>query len=123
MLFKYEYSMNKTLVKLFVEAVKKFPDHIIYKYRNNSKDFFSISYSDFYQKVSLFAAGLVEMKLEGKRMAIVSDNCIEWMMAVLANMGLGGVDIPRGNATPQDEFDYVIKLSDIDFVCLQNRER
>ncbi|MBN2546699.1 MAG: AMP-binding protein [Spirochaetes bacterium] len=112
--------MDKTLVQLFYEAVNKYPDHVIYKYKDKKSIFHSITYRDFFDKIERFAAGLIELKLNGKKMAVISDNCIEWMMAVIANMSLGGIDVPRGINTSEKELKYILEHADVDFICIQN---
>ncbi len=112
--------MDKTLVQLFYEAVKKYPEHVIYKYKDKKSNFLSISYKDFFERTEKFAAGLIELRLNAKKMAVISDNCVEWMMAVIANMGLGGIDVPRGINTPEKELKFVLEHADVDFICLQN---
>ncbi|MBP7551968.1 MAG: long-chain fatty acid--CoA ligase [Spirochaetes bacterium] len=121
---KLEYSnkMDKNLVELFYGAIKKYPDHDIYRFKDKSGKFNSIKYSEFYDKVCDFARGLIELKLDGKRMAIISDNCVEWMIAVLASMGLGGTDVPRGLNCPDGELKYILNNADIDYIVVQNRD-
>lgn len=107
---------------LFIEAVKKYADKAIYKYRNHSDEFISVSYKNFYEQLKLFAAALVETNLAGKHISIISENCPEWMMAVLAIEGLGGVDVPRGQKSSDNEIEYIIKHSDCEAVFVQNKE-
>ena len=120
MKFQYKYSMDKTLTQLFLEAVNKYPDNIIYKYRDADSNWLDITYRDFLIKVKKFAGGLIELGLDKKHMAIVCDNSPEWAISVIANMGLGGVDIPRGLNTPDSELSYILENSDVDFICIQN---
>lgn len=55
-------------------------------------------------------------------MAIISDNCVEWMIAVLASMGLGGTDVPRGLNCPDGELKYILNNADVDYIVVQNRD-
>ncbi|HQH30611.1 MAG TPA: long-chain fatty acid--CoA ligase [Spirochaetota bacterium] len=121
---KLEYSnrMDKNLVQLFYEAVKKYPEHIIFRFKDKSGKFNSIKYGEFYEKVCDFAQGLIDLKLDGKRMAIISDNCVEWMIAVIASMGLGGTDVPRGLNCPDGELKYILNHADADFIAIHNRD-
>ena len=122
MKFQYSNCMDKTIMALFIKTVKKYKNKPIYRYRKHSEDFISISYSDFYEQLKKFAAALIETNLAGKYIAIISENCPEWMMAVLAIEGLGGIDIPRGQKSSDNELEYIIKHSDCTAICVQNKE-
>ncbi|MCG8569448.1 MAG: AMP-binding protein [Spirochaetes bacterium] len=122
MKLQYQYRLDKTLITLFIESALKNKNKEIYRYKKNGSEFTGITYGDFYKKVKLFAGGIYSMGLAEKKMAIISDNCIEWMAAVLSNMGLKGVDVPRGNNTSSKELEYILKISDIDYICLQNKD-
>ncbi len=117
-----KYNNDKTLIALFIDSVKSYNNKTIYRYKKREGNYTDISYSDFYSKVKKFAAGLKNIGLLSKKMIIISDNCPEWMIAVIANMGTGGIDIPRGINCPDKELEYIINFCDADFICLQNKE-
>ncbi len=122
MKFQYSNCMDKTIMALFIDAVKKYGNKSIYRYRKQSDDFISISYEAFYEQLKLFAAALAETRLAGKNIALISENCPEWMMAVLAIEGLGGVDVPRGQKSSDNEIEYIIRHSECKAICVQNKE-
>jgi long-chain acyl-CoA synthetase len=122
MKFQYLDCLNKTIPALFIEAVKKYKNKSIYRYRKHSENFESITYNDFYEQLKKFAAALIETNLAGKHIAIISENCPEWMMAVIAIEGLRGIDIPRGQKSADTEIEYILKHSDCNAICVQNKE-
>lgn len=67
---------------------------------------------DFQTKVRLFALGLHSMGVKhGDRIALHSENSVEWMIADQAILSVGAVNVPIYSTQPGDQIKYIIEDS------------
>src|SRR5687768_5186401 len=72
-----------------------------------------ITYSDFKRRVDHFRAGLASLGLGAHdRIAIISNNRVEWAIAAYAAYGLNATFIPMYEAMTVDDWEFI--LSDCD---------
>lgn len=85
-----------TIPELFANITSRFAGEsrpvIMHKL---SGGYVGIGYSDFYNQVNRFAAGLASLGVkQGDRIAIIAENRPEWVVSDQAIVGLGAVDVP-----------------------------
>ncbi len=113
--------MANTIPQMFLETVREKPSVSVQYSKNASGAFVPASYADLLERTATFAAGLLELGLtRSDKVGIISDNRSEWLVADLAILGLGGVDVPRGcDAMPQ-EIRYILDWSGCTLAILEN---
>ncbi len=86
----------QTLVESFFGQAKATPERIfLVQPVMNSDEWIEISYGEAAQQVLAVASRLVSYQLQkGDRVAILSKNCAQWILADLAIMSMGGVTVP-----------------------------
>ena len=83
-----------------------------------------LTYGDFGKKVKHFAGGLLKLGLEkGDKVALISDNCPQWIISDLAILCVGGISVPRGADTSVAEVWYIINHSEAKGAILQNKRQ
>ena len=114
--------MLDTIPKRFNEAVKIYSDLDIFIYREGeSKNFKKQTYSSFWDEVKNVGSGLLHYGLKkGDKVAIISDSRREWVIIDVAVMSLGGIDVPKGNDSSEDEIVYIINHSESIFIFVEN---
>ncbi|HET7461343.1 MAG TPA: long-chain fatty acid--CoA ligase [Longimicrobium sp.] len=71
------------------------------------------SRAEFERQVELFAYGLHALGVRrGDRVAIHAENSAEWMVADLAILSLGAIDVPIYTTQPADQIEYIITNSE-----------
>jgi long-chain acyl-CoA synthetase len=71
------------------------------------------SVADFRRQVELAAYGLRDLGVRrGDRVAIHAENCTEWLVADLAILSLGAVDVPIYTTQPADQIQYILENSE-----------
>ncbi|HEX6746294.1 MAG TPA: long-chain fatty acid--CoA ligase [Longimicrobium sp.] len=98
-----------TLLKLFLGAVDRYgrPDAMQHKAGGAWR---TISHHELEARVARLAAGLADAGVgAGDRVAILSENRPEWMMADFAVLGIGGVDVPLYPTLPANQAAYILK--------------
>lgn len=85
--------------------------------------FVPVTYSELWKLVRAYAGALKEHGLErGDRLAIQSDNCMEWALVDWACQGLGVIVVPIYPSLPSDQTNYIIADSNARFVVAGSPE-
>jgi long-chain acyl-CoA synthetase len=107
-----ESTTFRTLNELFLGAVDKHakPDAFLSKSEGKYEGLSSI-YA--LQKVAALAVAFERFGIRrGDRVALLSENRVEWPLTDYAVMGLGGIDVPIYPTLPQGEVEYVLRDSE-----------
>lgn len=84
----------QTLIDLFEESVKKFPDNP-YLLEKKTGAFEPETYSQVRERVYCFAAGLMSMGVKkGDRLALLSEGRNDWVVSELGIMYTGAINVP-----------------------------
>ncbi len=114
---------NKTLPRVFLDRVAEFGDEVALR----EKDFGiwqPITWSLYLDHVRNFALGLVSLGFQrGDHLAILSENCKEWLFADMACISLGGVTLGVYPTSPYPEVKYVVHHSDSTMVVCEDQEQ
>lgn len=81
---------EETLPMMFRTRAKEWPD-LITQYKKESPGLFSArTYHELYDEIRLVAAGLFEFGVKrGDLIALISDNCQEWLAVDLGILSIG----------------------------------
>jgi long-chain acyl-CoA synthetase len=106
--------LPKTVPQTIRAVARRSPDSVAQMIRPNGKGNFAATlYKEYWSEVARFGAGLLSLGLKrGEHVGIISDNRREWLVADVAILGMGGVDIPRGADSTTEEVAYILKHAD-----------
>ena len=114
---------DKTLPQVFLDRVAMCGDQIALR----EKDFGiwqHITWNQYRSHVEHFALGLVSLGFKrGDHLAIISENCKEWLFADLACISLGGITVGVYPTSPYPEVKYVVHHSDAVIVVCEDQEQ
>ncbi len=114
--------MEQSIVTLFRAKANVYSKDPALHVKDKSDKYRQISYAELYELVSAFGAGLADTGVtRGTHVGIVSDNRKEWLIANLGILGIGGVDVPRGSDSTEDEIAYIFSHGDCP-LCLVEDE-
>ena len=100
-----------TLNELFLKAVPKHakPDCFLFKSEGRYK---GVSSQEVLRKVAALASLLARMGIErGDRVAILSENRVEWALTDYALLGLGAVPVPIYTTLLEPDIEYILRDS------------
>ncbi|KNC51096.1 uncharacterized protein AMSG_12039 [Thecamonas trahens ATCC 50062] len=106
-----------TVVDMFIESTGKYSSKKVLGYKNTSlnkePDVYEwMKYSELKDSVTAFAAALAALGTQkGSRVAIVSNNSVEWAVAYYATLSLGAVFVPMYEAQMPSTWKYIIEDS------------
>ncbi|MEW5912834.1 MAG: AMP-binding protein [Thermodesulfobacteriota bacterium] len=114
---------NKTLGRFFLDRVAERGDTVALR----EKDFGiwqEVTWNQYLEHVKHFALGLKALGFQrGDHLAILSENCREWLYAELAAICLGGVSVGVYPTSPFPEVHYVVQHSDAVLVVCEDQEQ
>ena len=83
-----------------------------------------VTWADYLGHARRFCLGLVSLGLQrGDKIAILSENCREWVYAELAAMSAGAVGVGVYPTSPAAEVRYVVAHSEASFVVCEDQEQ
>jgi long-chain acyl-CoA synthetase len=100
---------HKTLVEVCEASVKAYGSRELFGTKKSGRWVWT-TYGEFGSLVARFRAGLVSMGVApGDRVAIVSNNRLEWAVAAFACYGLGAPFVPMYEAQNPREWDFIVR--------------
>ena len=110
-----DYSSAKSMPEIWPLAVQKFKD-IIALHDPHAKPEIKLTYSQVYQQIQQFAAGLqalgaIPTTTETPRIALFADNSIRWMIADQGIMMAGAANVVRSSQAEREELLYILENS------------
>ena len=115
-------SSDDTLAKRIRSTANRFPKNIAQLSKNEQEAFEPTTFQDFFREVKTIASGLRKLGVRrGDHVGLISDNRKEWILADLALLCLGAVDVPRGSDSTPDELRYILGHADCKISFVENQ--
>lgn len=110
---------SKTIKNLILDTLKDNSEEILYEIDKRK-----ISYKEVYKQMKCLGTSLLEMNLENKKIAIMSENRYEWELTYLTVIcGIGPI-VPIDKTLPENEIINILTSSNITTIfCSKSYER
>ena len=113
----------KNLPDLLHQAVARFGTHPLFGTRTVDGEWIYITYGEFGELVSQFRGALALLGLEpGDRLAIISNNRVEWAVGAYAAYTLGACVVPMYEKQNSDDWEYILRDSGAKILLAANDE-
>ncbi|MCR4422541.1 MAG: AMP-binding protein [Exilispira sp.] len=113
---KFDYSSTKntfTLAQMVGDFKTREPDLPAIKYKTDNGELL-LSYKQLQRRIYALASYFVSIGLKrGDKLALLSDNRLEWLLVDLACQVLGIIDVPRGANISEDEMKYILNHAEV----------
>jgi len=115
--------VRETVPRVFRDTVRRHGDRVAMR-RKEYGLWHDISWNEYYRLSSHVGAALISMGLEpGDCVAVIGDNCAEWVIADMGIQGAGGVAVGVYATNAWQQVEYVIDNSDAKFFFVENEEQ
>lgn len=105
------------LKDMLTQSANKFGDKPAYIFKTETPgEFRNILYKELKEQVDALGTMLIEMGLEGKRIAVIGENRYEWNVAYLAITCGTGIVVPLDKALPANELESLIIRSGVEAI-------
>ncbi len=111
-----------TITEMFSSLCRKYAGSgkNVYRYKLEGK-YVGITYDELYRKVELFAHGLSSIGVkENDKVAILSENRPEWVIADLACLAIGAIDVPIFPTLTAKQIEYILDNGDVSAAVVSN---
>jgi len=117
------YDYAKSVADIYRLASEAYADCPAIGWRDGKGEFSTRSYRELYADSCALAAALVELGLQPREhVALLSDNCPEWMLCDCAILLCGGADVPRAADVTDQEISYIVAHSDSVIVLVEDAD-
>lgn len=117
-----DYSLVQSLPEIWSKAANWFAQTIALK-EPHAKPEVLITYTQLYEKIQHFAAGLQALGVKaGDRVGLFSDNGPRWMIADQGIMTAGGVDVVRSSQAEKEELLFILTDSGSTALVVEDRK-
>ncbi|KAL0264025.1 UNVERIFIED_CONTAM: hypothetical protein PYX00_011216 [Menopon gallinae] len=83
--------------------------------------FITQTHAEFWQEIEKLGAALIELGVKRKdKIAILADNCPEWLVIDFAVLSLGALDVPRGTDTTDSDIIFILNHVEAKIVFVEN---
>jgi long-chain acyl-CoA synthetase len=112
---------SPNLASLIREAGERWGDLPAFSSRRPDGIFYSVSYRAWCDRSLALATALIELGVGARdHVAILSDNCFEWILADAAVQFCGAADVPRAADVTAEEIAYILGHADVGVAFVEN---
>ncbi len=116
-----ESEMFQSVPHMLIRTAEIYSDRTAFKFRRGGR-IISMSYREFVDLVEDLSHGLAAIGLKRQdRVAILSENRVEWSIVDFAVMSLGGIVVPVYQTLSPDQIAYILMDSGVKVIFVENR--
>ena len=116
----YDVEHINNMRELLNNTVDKYPQNIAYKFKKyrgkNKFEYVNKTYSEFKYDVEGLSTKLLNMGLEGKKIAVIGNNRYEWCTTYLEVTTGNMIIVPLDKALPENELESLLHRSEAEVV-------
>ena len=110
------YKKYLNLRTMIAESAEKFGDKTYLRYFDNDKNICDLSFADFAKKVASLATCFHSLEDTPSRIAILSENRYEWVIAYAAAISSGKVAIPLDKELQFSQAAAFLRIAEADTI-------
>jgi len=112
--------MKDTLIWMFQESLKKYPEVPCFLQKKNGH-YRAINFREAWGKIYEISRGLLSLGVrKGDRVAILSENCIEWALIDMAIIHIGAINVAIYTTLPPEQMEYILSDSGAGYIFVQD---
>lgn len=113
--------METTINQVFKNRVEKYGDRLALEKRRNGQ-WEQASWNQYYERARSVGLGLYALGLKkGERIAILSDNRLEWVYTDMGALGIGACVVALYATLPAHEVEFILKDAGAKAVVVENK--
>jgi len=93
-----------------------YADKIAYKVRDGKGGYITFTHKQVRKMVDSLGTALIDMGLQGKRIAVIGENRYEWEIAYLSIVCGAGIVVPLDKSLPENELESLIERSEVEAI-------
>ena len=120
----YEVREIKDLKEMLVQSTQLFGDKTAFLVKEKGNDDYQpISFKQFKNDVEALGTALMDLGLQGKRIALIGENRYEWAVSYLAVVNGVGTIVPLDKELPVQEIEHLVGVSEASVIIYSGKHR
>ncbi len=115
----YDAKEFRDIREMINESAQKYANNIAFIVKEKQEgevSYKNITYKMLQQDINKLGTALIDLGLQGKRIAIIANNCYEWCLSYLATLCGVGIVVPLDKSLPSGEIESLLQRSHTDAV-------
>ena len=115
----YDAKEFRDIREMINESAKKYANNIAFIVKEKQEgevSYKNITYKMLQEDINKLGIALIDLGLQGKRIAIIANNCYEWCLSYLATLCGVGIVVPLDKSLPSGEIESLLQRSHTDAV-------
>ncbi len=109
-----------TIPEMLLNVAASYPEKTAYQFKSGGS-YAGITYADLKYKIECLALALLDLGIrKGDRLGIASENRIEWIIADLATVSIGAVDVPVFPILTSKQEEFIFSDSSVTAIFVSN---
>ncbi|MDA8403388.1 MAG: long-chain fatty acid--CoA ligase [Desulfobacteraceae bacterium] len=113
--------MEKTITEVFKNRSQKYKNRLAAEKKKSGK-WEKMTWSEYYDRARFLGIGLYSLGIKkGDMVAILSENCLEWIVTDMGALGIGAVVVPVYTTLVAEEVKYIVENSESKVIFVENK--
>ena len=120
----YDAKEYKDIREMIRGTVRTYPENIAFIIKEKKKDevkYKNITYKMLQEDIDRLGTALIDLGLQGKRVAIIAENRYEWCLSYIATLCGVGIVVPLDKSLPAGEIESLLQRSYANAVIFENK--
>ncbi|MBF0102028.1 MAG: long-chain fatty acid--CoA ligase [Desulfobacterales bacterium] len=115
--------MEKTINEVFYHRTQKYQDRVAVEKKRHGQ-WESATWNEYYQRARTVGLALYDIGIKkGDRVALLSENRLEWLYTDMGVLGIGGCVVPIYTTLLADEIEYIVQHSGAKVIVVEDRQQ
>ena len=117
----YETLEIADLKDMLTKTTKLYKDRPAYKIKISEGNYKTYTHGQVREMVNALGTALIDIGLQGKRIAIIGENRLEWEIAYLSVVCGTGVVVPLDKSLPENELSLLIQRAEVEAIFYSSK--
>lgn len=120
----YEMTNYKNIKEVIQDGIAKYPNHTAFTIKNKegkNVTYTNITYTKLEEEINNLGAGLLDLGIKDKKVAIIGPNSYEWAISYIAILYGVGVAVPLDKGLPDQEIEDSIVRSGAEAIIFDKK--
>lgn len=118
---RYKVREFNNFREMLLQSVTLYGHDPAFRFKNSIGQIRDVSYKRFYANVNSLGTSLIELGLEGKRIAIAGANSYKWCLSYMSVVCGAGVAVPTDKELPFDDIKSILEVSEAKAIIFDNK--
>ena len=118
----FEIEKVNDLKNLIIRTKKLYSERVAFKFKTDKPgEFRTKTYAEYIEEINALGTAMMSIGLQGKKIAVISENRYEWTLTYFATVNGTGVIVPLDRSLPELEIINLVEASGAEAIFYSNK--